>query len=118
MAITFNELSEDLLQLGKLDEAEKMLGKALRVRDDTSFGGMGAGPRMDAAVTRENFAQLREAQGRLADAKEIQCPRQMFKVAQLRVCSNCSCVFYCSAAYQKADWPRHKRPCRAFKSQA
>jgi len=128
-AISFNGLGEDLLQLGQLDEAEEMLGKALHVRDDTAFGGLGAGPRMDAAVTRENVAQLREAQGRLADAKEMRlrgkgkgeiccghyaCPGQMFKSTELKSCANCSSVFYCSATCQKADWRRHKKACKSY----
>jgi len=126
--ISFNGLGDNLMFLGKLDEAEVALGKALRIRDDKEFGGMGVGPRLDAAVTRDSVAQLREAQGRLVEARELRlrgkghmccgnykCPGQLFTISDLKSCSNCKCVFYCSPACQKADWNRHKKPCKGFK---
>jgi len=33
----------------------------------------------------------------------------------LLICSGCESVFYCSKEHQKADWKRHKGPCRASK---
>ena len=71
LAISYNGLGETLLSLEKLEEADVALAKALRVRDDAAFGGLGKGPRFDAGVTRENVAQLREAQGRLDEAKQM-----------------------------------------------
>lgn len=70
-AISFNGLGEELVALKDYEGADVAFSKALRVRDDRAFGGLGEGPRFDAAVTRENFAQLREAQGRFDDAKEL-----------------------------------------------
>ena len=32
--------------------------------------------------------------------------------AKLRVCSACLGAAYCSVEHQRADWPRHKRPCK------
>ncbi|KAL3140190.1 hypothetical protein ABBQ38_004466 [Trebouxia sp. C0009 RCD-2024] len=62
-ALSYNSLGELYMQTHNWDAAEHALTKALRVRDDTTFGGMGKGPRFDAAVSREYFAQLKEAQG-------------------------------------------------------
>ncbi|KZS92478.1 hypothetical protein SISNIDRAFT_486506 [Sistotremastrum niveocremeum HHB9708] len=127
-ALSFNGLGEKLLLLGDIPGAEYNLTKALRVRDDESFGGLGTGPRYDAAVTRENMAQLREAQGRFEEAKDIRlrgkskgqvccgnynCPGQMFLLSELKSCSKCSCVFYCSPDCQLKDWDRHKDLCKA-----
>ncbi|KZS92475.1 hypothetical protein SISNIDRAFT_455676 [Sistotremastrum niveocremeum HHB9708] len=129
-AISFNGLGESLLSLQDLSGAEEALSKALRVRDDKTFGGLGEGPRFDAAVTRENMAQLREAQGRFEEAKEMRmrgkskghiacgndkCPGQLFLLSALKSCSVCSCVFYCSPDCQKKDWARHKGPCKKEK---
>ena len=35
-------------------------------------------------------------------------------MVRLRVCSKCKAVAYCSVAHQRADWPQHKRVCKAF----
>ena len=44
-ALSYNELGGFYLQTHNLDAAEQALKKALRVRDDAEFGGMGQGPR-------------------------------------------------------------------------
>lgn len=44
-AVTYNGLGECYLQTQNLDAAEQSLAKALKVRDDVAFGGMGQGPR-------------------------------------------------------------------------
>ncbi|KAK7752084.1 hypothetical protein SLS62_006050 [Diatrype stigma] len=67
--ISFNGLGEACLQAGQLAEAEQALVKALKVREETAFGGLGMGPAIDAAATRDNLAQLREAQGDFEDAR-------------------------------------------------
>lgn len=72
LAISYNGLGEALLALERLEEADVALVKALHVRDNQVFGGLGKGPRFDAGVTRENVVQLREAQGRLNEAKQMQ----------------------------------------------
>lgn len=56
IAISHNGLGEALLELGRLKEAEEHLKKALAMRT-----GKGAGHVFDAAVSRENLAQVYQA---------------------------------------------------------
>lgn len=72
-AISFNTLGETYLKMGpsKLDDAEKNLKKALRVRDDKAFGGLEMGPRGDAAVSRDNMGRLFEARGKMDEARAM-----------------------------------------------
>uniref|UniRef100_A0A8H8CQV9 Tetratricopeptide repeat protein n=1 Tax=Psilocybe cubensis TaxID=181762 RepID=A0A8H8CQV9_PSICU len=62
--LTYNALGELYLKMGRLDEAEVFLSKAIQVRNTS-------GPPFDAAVSRENMAQLYELRGNLANAKKI-----------------------------------------------
>jgi len=71
VALTYNAMGESYLKMGSLVEAEEVFLKALHVRDDKAFGGLGLGPRNDAAATRDNIGQLREAQGRFEEARNI-----------------------------------------------
>lgn len=68
-AITFNGLGETYLRLGDLELAGKMLGKALHVRNEVRLGGLGLGPALDAAVSRDNLGRVLEAAGRMGDAR-------------------------------------------------
>ncbi|KAI3392471.1 hypothetical protein diail_5663 [Diaporthe ilicicola] len=70
-AFSFNMLGDACLAAGKVDEAADALEKALKVRDDVAFGGKGAGPRIDAAASRDNMARVLEARGDLPGAREI-----------------------------------------------
>jgi tetratricopeptide (TPR) repeat protein len=63
-AISQNALGELYIKLGRLDDAETYLKKAIAVRNH-------AGPAFDAAVSRDNLAQLYELRGDLKQAKEI-----------------------------------------------
>lgn len=63
-AISMNGLGGVLTKLGRLDEAEEMLIKALAIRETQ-------GPRFDLAITREHIGALREAQGRREEAIDI-----------------------------------------------
>ncbi|KAI1657757.1 hypothetical protein F4813DRAFT_359471 [Daldinia decipiens] len=121
-AISYNGMGEGLLRAGRLEEADEAFQKALRVRE-------GGGPVLDAAVTRDNIGQLREAQGRFAEAREIRirgsgeqmvcgfyyCPHsRTFTQKDLKACGACQSVFYCSKECQKQDWTkRHKPLCQA-----
>ncbi|KAI2776624.1 hypothetical protein F4815DRAFT_483717 [Daldinia loculata] len=121
-AISYNGMGEAMLRAGKLQEADEAFHKALPVRE-------GAGPVLDAAVTRDNIGQLREAQGRFAEAREIRirgsgqqmvcgyyyCPNsRTFAQRELKACGACQSVFYCSKECQKQDWTkRHKPLCQA-----
>lgn len=64
IGISYNSLGEVYAQMGKLDLAEESYRKALEIRIYT-------GPAFDAAVTRENLAQLFERRGEFKDAREI-----------------------------------------------
>lgn len=128
-AISYNGLGECLLKAGRVADAEVNLAKALHVRDSKSSGGLGLGPPMDSAVTRDNMAQVYEAQGKWDEAKEMrlrgsekgemvcgnyECPGYMFPLDQLKACSACKSVYYHDVACQKADWGRrHKKLCQA-----
>ncbi|KAI8963611.1 hypothetical protein F5Y11DRAFT_356150 [Daldinia sp. FL1419] len=121
-AISYNGMGEAMLRAGKLDEADEAFHKALPIRE-------GGGPVLDAAVTRDNIGQLREAQGRFDDARDIRirghgrqmvcghynCPHsKTFVRDDLAACSSCKSVFYCSKECQKHDWvKRHKPLCQA-----
>lgn len=70
-AVSFNGLGECALKMGEAGGAEEALSQALKVREDVSFGGMGLGTRHDAAVTRENMAQVKESQGKFLDARRL-----------------------------------------------
>ncbi|KAF8168108.1 hypothetical protein B0H34DRAFT_684248 [Crassisporium funariophilum] len=120
-ALSYNALGELYLQMKKLDEAEKYLKKAVAIRNKQ-------GPAFDGAVSREYLAELYELRGDLEKAKEVRlsgapdklacaytkCPSQMFSLSQLKHCSRCKSVYYCSAACQTSDWKtRHKPLCKA-----
>lgn len=72
-AMSFNALGYTYLKMGpsKLDLAEENLRKALRVRNDRAFGGLEMGPRIDAAVSRDNVARLLEARGKMGEARDM-----------------------------------------------
>lgn len=70
-AISFNNLGETFLAAGRLDEAADALAKALVVKDDQEFGGMELGPRIDAAVSRDNMARVLEAMGDFPGARKM-----------------------------------------------
>ena len=65
VAINQNSLGELYLKQGRLDEAEELLLEALDTRENR------LGNSFDAAVTRENLAQLYEARGDGPKAKEM-----------------------------------------------
>ncbi|TDL28422.1 hypothetical protein BD410DRAFT_780921 [Rickenella mellea] len=123
-AISLNALGEVQLKLGKLDDAEANLRKAVSIRNAHQFSSF------DAAVSRENLAQVLEARGNLAEAKAVRmtgapnaiscgnyaCQGQTFTVDKLLLCSKCKSVLYCSKSCQGADWKsRHKPLCKQAK---
>lgn len=64
-ATSMNGLGEALLHQGKIDEAEKVLREAVRIRSSKTPQSF------DTAVSRENMAQVYEAKGDLQAAKAI-----------------------------------------------
>jgi len=76
-AITYNALGELYLTMKRLDDAEKYLTKAVKIRNPK-------GTVLDAAVSRENLAQLYEARGNLEKVKETRLSGQPDKM----VCSH------------------------------
>ncbi|KAJ7198767.1 hypothetical protein GGX14DRAFT_699938 [Mycena pura] len=131
-ALSYNALGETYIAAQRYDEAEEALRKSLHVRDNKEFGGLGEGPRQDAAATRDNLAQVFEAQGKMDQAREIrmkgaangetmcgsyECVTPggaMLSTSQLNGCSACHSVFYCGKTCQKRDWKRHKPFCKKF----
>ncbi|KAF8527058.1 hypothetical protein JB92DRAFT_2699550 [Gautieria morchelliformis] len=119
-ALTLNALGEVQSLQGKFEEAEANLRKAVAIRN-------ASGGAFDAAVSRENLAQVLETKEKFSEAKEIRdhgrpdklscgnynCPGQLFAFSQMKQCSRCHCIYYCSVACQKRDWKsRHKRFCK------
>jgi hypothetical protein len=41
------------------------------------------------------------------------CQKQATATVKLSACSRCLKTYYCSAAYQKHDWKKHKQTCAA-----
>jgi tetratricopeptide (TPR) repeat protein len=96
LALSRNSLGELYMKMDRLGEAEHNLKLAVEVRN-------GAGSHLDAAVSRDNLAQLFEMRGKLEDAKNMRlngapdnmvcsnykCPGQVFRLSQLRACSAC-----------------------------
>ncbi|KIO22966.1 hypothetical protein M407DRAFT_53869, partial [Tulasnella calospora MUT 4182] len=74
-ALSYNGLGETQLKLGKFDEAEETLSRAVEIRE--------AGASFDAAVSRENLAQVYEAKGLWDQARKTRT-----KVPNQMVCSN------------------------------
>ncbi|KZS92477.1 hypothetical protein SISNIDRAFT_486505 [Sistotremastrum niveocremeum HHB9708] len=130
-SMSYNGIGEALLRLGDISGAEEAFLKALYVRDDKIHGGLGEGPRLDAAVMRENLAQVREAQGRFADAKELRlrgqskgqiccanhkCPNQLFLLSGLKFSVLFRILLFCRMpGTEKQDWRRHRGPCNGEK---
>ena len=82
-ALTRNAMGELYFRMGRYDDAEMMLTKAVSVREKV-------GTTFDAAVSRENLAQVYEHKGKMALAKEtrVSNPNHM-------VCGNynvCICI--------------------------
>lgn len=106
-ALSRNALGELYIKLGRVDDAEVNLKKAVAIRNH-------AGPAFDAAVSRENLAQLYEIRENLKLAKETRlygapdnlscgyyhCPGQMFSLSQLLQCGKCKSIYYCSKSCQ------------------
>ncbi|KAG8944110.1 hypothetical protein FRC04_002148 [Tulasnella sp. 424] len=125
-AISYNALGETQLELGKLEQAEENLSRAVEIREND-----GQGSAFDAAVSRENLARVYEVKGLWDQARQVRtknfsqmvcshykCPGQMYNWQQLRQCSKCKAAYYCSENCQRADWrPRHKKYCKAFEDQ-
>ncbi|KAH9950356.1 hypothetical protein B0H21DRAFT_723087 [Amylocystis lapponica] len=120
-ALSWNAIGELYIQLGRLDEAEDYLSKAVRVRNVR--GGV-----FDGAVSRENLAQVYEMRGNLQQAKDMRmsgapdkfacsnykCVRQTLHIRELSHCSICKSINYCSKNCQKQDWKRHKKYCHSL----
>lgn len=76
-ALSYNALGELYLKQKKVEDAEKYLNKAVSIRNRK-------GPAFDAAVSRENLAQLHELRGDFTKAKETRLIGAPDKLA----CSN------------------------------
>jgi tetratricopeptide (TPR) repeat protein len=129
-ALTRNSLGEQQLRLGKLDDAEENLRKAVEIRNAQKAG-------FDAAVSRENLAQVLEAKGDLVGAKAMrasgapneiscgnynvswvpdlrrvitddaaQCPGQMFKLKDLMQCAKCMASSFSSLSRSRISLTR------------
>lgn len=76
-SLSANALGEEQIKLGKLDEAEKNLQYAVRIRNLK-------GSHFDAAVSRDNLGRVYEHKGEYAKAREI----RMFKTDKM------TCSYY------------------------
>ncbi|CAL1695602.1 unnamed protein product [Somion occarium] len=114
----YNGLGDLYIKLGRLEEAEEYLSRALQVRS--------SGPLFDAAVTRDNLGCIYEMKGDIQKAREMritdehvicglyECASQrLYRLNEISRCSKCKCIFYCSAQCQRNDWPRHKAYCKS-----
>lgn len=72
-ALSFNTLGETYLAIGgdKLAKAEESLRKALKVCNERELCGLEQGPRIDAAVSRDNTGRVLEAKGKVDEAREM-----------------------------------------------
>ncbi|KAG9219651.1 hypothetical protein CCMSSC00406_0006027 [Pleurotus cornucopiae] len=113
-------LCEVYLKMGKIEEADYNLKEAMAVMNESGTLSF------NAAVTRENLAQLAEMKGEMGEAKALrlggasntmacansECTRQGLRIDVLKQCSNCKSVYYCSETCQRIDWrDRHKKYC-------
>ncbi|KAF9786957.1 hypothetical protein BJ322DRAFT_689829 [Thelephora terrestris] len=115
-ALSHNALGELYIAMNRLDEAEKHLELAVKIRNAD-------GPTFDAATSRENLAIVYEMGGNLVAAKQMRkstgkyacgnydCPGQVFNKSDLKHCGKCTAIYYCTPACQRADWKRHKKYC-------
>lgn len=74
-SISYNELGETYIKMRELEKAESNLKKAIEIRNmypDNAF---------DAAVSRENLAQVYEMRGDLAKAKETRLSAGKLNIA-------------------------------------
>ncbi|KAK3392747.1 hypothetical protein B0H63DRAFT_504807 [Podospora didyma] len=132
-AINYNGLADIYLRLGVMDMAEESLKLALKIRDYIAYGGRELGPPQAAAATRDKLGRVFEARGDFEKAREIRlrgaamgetlcgnasCSTPggaLLHTRDLKGCSACKSVFYCSPACQKKDWvKRHKPLCKAY----
>jgi len=132
VAISYEGLGIALRLAKRVAEARQYHEKALYIRDDVEFGGLGKGIREDAAYTRESLACVLEFEGKMDEAKALrlkgeaknqlvcawyyQCTKQgCLPLSELKACAGCHSVFYHSTYCQKEDWKmRHKGPCKAY----
>lgn len=118
-ALSYNGLGELYIRMGRIDEAEEYLNRALRARRND-------GPVEDLVATRDNLGQVYEMRGDFLGARDIrvegfpdhmccsnvECMSGMnLRLDQLSQCAKCKSIFYCSRECQVADWKRHKKYC-------
>jgi len=125
LASMFFEAGADQYEEESFDEAEVSLRKAKIIYDRLSPTSL------LAAQNRETLGKVLEANGYVVEAREVRTAHEnnmvcsnylkclstrTFSLSELKVCSKCKSVFYCSPHCQKADWKVHKRYCTIVKS--
>ncbi|OWZ20725.1 hypothetical protein PHMEG_0004819 [Phytophthora megakarya] len=107
VALTQNELGGLLRQFGELDEALKLLQKALKVRDQADERAEIRIALRVTATSRETRSEIRQERKRICS--NAACETLNYKDGGLHACMRCRCVFYCSKTCEKQDWKsRHK----------
>ncbi|EMD42101.1 hypothetical protein CERSUDRAFT_62056 [Gelatoporia subvermispora B] len=120
-AVSYNALGELYIKMNRPDDAETFLQRALRIRERHGLPCV-----FDAAISRENLAQVHEMKGDLGRAKDMRllgapntlvcgwehCTKETLTEDQLSQCSGCKAIFYCSDSCQRGDWRRHRNYCR------
>jgi len=80
-ALSHNALGELYIAMNRLDDAEKHLDIAVRIRN-------GEGPTFDAACSRENLAIVYEMRGNLLAAKQMRKSTGNFACGNYDVCKS------------------------------
>ncbi|KAL6309948.1 hypothetical protein BKA93DRAFT_722400 [Sparassis latifolia] len=123
-ALSWNALGELYIEMGRLDESEDYLKKAVRVRN--AAAAENDSHAFDAAVSRDNLARIYEMRGDMKQAKatrlsggqtnlacsNFSCTLQTLTRQQLSQCGGCKSIYYCSRVCQAQDWKRHKKYCK------
>ncbi|TVY20778.1 hypothetical protein LARI1_G001816 [Lachnellula arida] len=135
VAFTRNGLGELYLKMGKLDDAQEQLEKAVAVREAaiTDCGrDIIEGDNFDTACSRDNMGRMFEMRGDFEKSvawrtkgapnhmicSYFDCPGSMScqfsRRTDLQACARCKAAFYCGKDCQRQDWKaRHKVYCKA-----
>jgi len=67
--------------------------------------------RMSCSCLDELYREIKKCQVRCSKCDHC---NQITKRKDLKTCSRCKCIYYCSKECQALDWPRHKEFCKGI----